>query len=58
MEREDLKEAIVRDLNADEYPFIIEVKGNTVIGRWKNEEIPILNVKENMLIYPKNISDV
>ena len=39
MERDELKEAILRDLNAEEYPFIIEVKGNTIIGRWKTQEI-------------------
>lgn len=38
MERGELKEAIVRDLNSEDYPFIVEVRGNTVIGRWKVKE--------------------
>ena len=40
MEREELKEAIVRDLNSEDYPFTVEVRGNTVIARWKLKEIP------------------
>ncbi|QFJ54282.1 hypothetical protein [Pseudobutyrivibrio xylanivorans] len=40
MELEELKKTIVRDLNAEEYPFIVEVKGNTVIARWKVCEVP------------------
>lgn len=40
MEREELKEAIVRDLNSESYPFIVEVRGNTIIGRWKRESFP------------------
>ena len=39
MEREELKDAIIRDLNSENYPFVIEVRGNTVIGRWKTEQI-------------------
>ncbi len=38
MERGELKEAIVRDLNSEDYPFIVEVRGDTVIGRWKVKE--------------------
>ena len=38
MEREELKEAVVRDLNSEEYPFFLEVRGNTVIARWKVRE--------------------
>ncbi len=48
MEREELKEAIVRDLNSEEYPFVVEVKGNTVIGHWKVQEVP-QNVDEKKL---------
>lgn len=40
MEREELKKRIVRDLNSEEYPFVVEVRGNTVIGRWKVHEVP------------------
>ncbi len=40
MEREELKKKIVQDLNSEEYPFLVEVKGNTVIGRWKVHGVP------------------
>ncbi len=40
MEREELKNAIIRDLNSEEYPFTIEVQGNTIIGRWKVRQVP------------------
>ena len=40
MEREELKEIIIKDLNSKDYPFVVEVKGNTVVGRWKTENIP------------------
>ncbi len=40
MEREELKQSILKDLNSEEYPFIVEVRGNKVIARWKFQEIP------------------
>ena len=40
MELEELKEVVLKDLNSKDYPFVVEIKGNTLVGRWKAEQIP------------------
>ena len=46
MEREELLKNIISDLNSDDFPFVVEVKGNRVIGRWKEQAIPEDNNKD------------
>ena len=37
-EFEEFKETMQRDLNAEEYPFVVTVEKNKVVARWKMEQ--------------------
>ena len=37
-EFEEFKENMQRDLNAEKYPFVVEIKKNKVVARWKAEQ--------------------
>ena len=37
-EYEEFKENMQRDLNAEKYPFVVEIQKNKVVARWKEEQ--------------------
>ncbi|MBR0430372.1 MAG: hypothetical protein IJK17_09865 [Lachnospiraceae bacterium] len=37
---EEFKETLQRDLNSEEYPFVVSIHKNKVIAGWKTEQIP------------------
>lgn len=39
MNLEELKQAIVKDLNSDQYPFSLKIVRNTIVVKWKPESI-------------------